>query len=56
MIGTDSGADVTVEARVKRGDYVVQVNASAEQPTRPFSVGSAGRYLTEGYRITVTAK
>ncbi|MBA3454434.1 MAG: hypothetical protein H0T42_15190, partial [Deltaproteobacteria bacterium] len=40
------GAAVTVEARVKRGDYVVQVIASAEQPTRPFSVGAAGRYLT----------
>lgn len=52
----NSGAAVTVEARVKRGDFVVQVNASEEKPTRAFSVGSPGRYLTEGYRITASAK
>lgn len=50
------GAAVTVEARVKRGDYFIKVAANGETPVRAFAAGAPGRYLQNGYRITVTKK
>ncbi len=50
------GAAVTVDARVKRGEFVIEVSQSGDAPKRAFSVGESPRYLADGYEITVTRK
>lgn len=52
----NAGAAVTIDTRVKRGEFVIEVSAAGETLTRPFSLGTAPRYLHDGYRITATKK
>ncbi|MEO6777275.1 MAG: hypothetical protein ABI467_30385 [Kofleriaceae bacterium] len=52
----NAGAAVTIDKRVKRGEFVIEVSAADEAPTRPFSLGTAPQYLHDGYRITATKK